>query len=257
MRMPLLFFSVIGLMSFAGGCDSSPGPVSPTSPKAIAGPPPVIVAERTLAQHEVTLEFQITDQSSQEQVENASVEMIYAYQREFNAIRSTRTDAGIWRLVYEGRYFRDQQLPPEADFLRDLWLVVTAPGYETFKVSLKKFVGERRPIDRVPWVKSPPLVVSLRKGQPKTPRLAFFAGRYRGDSMSQFVLNIYGDDTFSVYLQDQHSQVRAGFGFAEIADGKLKLRYEEKGRLEGHPGMAPILAEINSLLREYSAEIAK
>ena len=262
MRMPQFFFSAMGLLVLAGGCDSSQGPVTPTPAKAIVVPTPVlgppIDDENRWAQREVTLEFQITDQSSRAQVESASVEIIYAYQPEHRVIRSSRTDAGIWRLGYEGRYLRDEKPLPESYFLAGRWLKITAPGYEPVQVSLRKFVGQRRAIDKVPWVKSAPLVVALRKGQSKTPQLGFLVGRYPATRRRlRFVLTIYGNDTFSVCFQHQHGCNPSGFGLAEIVDGKLKLRYAEEGTSDDDPKMAPSLAEINSLIREHSAESAE
>ena len=269
MRMPLFLSSATGLMLLAGGCDSSPGPVSPISPTAIVVPTPASPPKRIAdvevrpkswdydedlwAQQEVTLEFQVFDQDSRKPIESASVEIVYAYQPEFNVIQPNRADGGIRRLVYQGRYVRCEELPPESYFLAGRWLKITAPGYEPIQVSLRKFVGQQRAIDKVPWVKSAPLVVALRKGQPKTPQLGFIAGRYHGG----FVLRIYGDDSFSVCLQHAHGCNPSGYGFAEIVDGKLKLRYEERGTSEGDPRMAPILARINSLIREHFAESAE
>ena len=127
---------------------------------------------------------------------------------------------------------------------------MNAPGYEPLKVSLPKFVSERRAVDKVPWVKSPPLIVALRKGQPKTPQLGFIAGSYRGDGAEHFELDIYADDTFSVSHQMYHGRPVVGFGFAEIVEGKLRLQYAESGsRSEGHPMMQPILAQVDALIK--------
>ena len=129
------------------------------------------------------------------------------------------------------------------------------PGTNPVKLPLRKSVGQQRQIDAVPWMKPSPLIVALRKGQPTTPQLGFLAGQYRGESRPMFVLDIYEDDALSAYIEEEHHQIYCGFGFAEIAGGKLKLRYRgDQPALRGSSSLAQILAEINSLIREHLAE---
>lgn len=128
---------------------------------------------------------------------------------------------------------------------------MNAPGYEQLKVSLLKFVSERRAVDKVPWVKPPPLIVALRRGQANAPHLGFIARSYWGDGAEHFVLDIYGDGTFRVSHQMHHGRPLVGFGIAEIVDGKLRLQYAESGsRSEGHPMMQPILAQVDALIKK-------
>jgi hypothetical protein len=244
------------LAALAGGCGASQGPASRPPPKPTSVAPPRRF-DQSPRGHQwvpeaVVLEFEISDEGTHAPIEGASVEIINPYSLQIGPTQSTWTEGGIRLVAYHWwMYAQEEGLPPESYFLGNLWLQVTAPRYETVKVPLRKFVSERRAIDKVPWVKSSPLVVSLRKGERKPPRR--IVGKYRGDQHLRLVLDIYGDGTFSVCNQHAHGCNPSGFGFAEIVDGKLKLTYaESQSYSEGHPEMTELLAKVDSAIKERS-----
>ncbi len=276
MRMPFLRW-VMGviLAALAGGCGASQEPAGPRPPsKPTSVGPPRLLHRGSGGHHrgstghqwageDVILGFEIVDDGTRAPIDGASVEIINPYSEQIAPTQSTWTDGRTRLVAYNWwMYAREEGLPPESYFLGDLWLQVTAPGYKPVKVSLRKFVGERRAIDEVPWIKSrprfsesipSPLIVSLRKGERKPPQgIHLIAGNYRGDRRG-LVLDIYGDGTFRIYDQHQHGRNPAGFGFAEILDGKLKPTYAESGsRSEGNPQMTALVAEVDSVIKERS-----
>jgi hypothetical protein len=251
----------IGLAALAplfGGCDSSQKAASlaPQLDEFAPIDPAVFKqlefghAERDWAYHDVVLEFQVIDVSSRTPIERASVEIVNAFQFDPEPIRASSNDAGLARLAYQGRYLPENGLPPESDFLGDMWLTVSAPQYETMRVALRNFVRTQRTIDIVPWVKSADFIVALRKGTNKYQPIGFIAGRY-SERGSDLVLEVFGNGTFSLCQKHQHGCTPAGFGFAEVINDTLKLTFAEPSNpLEGSPELQAVLRRVNALIQE-------
>jgi hypothetical protein len=261
--------SLVALAILAGGCDS----LQPSAPVAASKPPPAGAKTRSVGTstsrwecHTVVLEFYIVDEHSGAAIENATVLASYPYHPDSLPIRWVRNEAGIGRLSYQRQYFPGQ-VAAESLLLRNMWLVVIAPNYQTFRTSLREFVAHQRPVDKPHSIKSPPLFVALRKGERETPPIDFIADRYQ-ETENSFnpILIISGDGMFRIYRQDQHSQRPLGFGFARVVDEKVKLTFAEDNHLtyegdnyplEGSEQVQQLVAMVNSRIQEQASSRAK